>query len=72
MESPADCRELDTVCSAVVGDAIGGPSLPTVVVVCEVNQVLDGDQDVQRKLVRPQKDGLQSYHQTMEQTSPDG
>ena len=34
----------------------------------EVNQVLDGDQDVQRKLVRPQKDGFQSYHQTTEQT----
>ena len=34
MESPADCRELDPVCSVVVGDAIGGPSLPTVVVIC--------------------------------------
>jgi hypothetical protein len=34
MESSADCRELETVCFAIVGDAIGGPSLSTVVVVC--------------------------------------
>ena len=34
MESPAECRELDTVCSAVVEDAIRGPSLSTVIVVC--------------------------------------
>ena len=34
MESPADCRELDPVCSVVVGDMTGEPSLPTIVVVC--------------------------------------
>ena len=32
--SSADYRELEIVCSAVNGDAIGGPSFLTVVVVC--------------------------------------
>ena len=32
--SSADCHELDAVCSAVNGDAIGGPSFSKVVVVC--------------------------------------
>ena len=32
--SSADCRKLETVCSAIIGDAIGGPSFSTVVVVC--------------------------------------
>ena len=31
--SSAECLELEVVYSAVVGDAIGGPSLPTEVVV---------------------------------------
>ena len=34
MESSADCRELDPVCAVVVGDTIGGPSLPIVDDVC--------------------------------------
>ena len=32
--SSADYRELEMICSAVIGDAIGGPSFSTVVVVC--------------------------------------
>ena len=60
MESSADCRELDTVCSAVVGDSLGGPSFSTVVV--------EYSQGVQRKLVRPLEDGFQLNHQTVEQT----
>lgn len=32
--SSADYRELEAVCSTVNGDAIGGPSFSTVVVVC--------------------------------------
>jgi hypothetical protein len=32
--SSVDCRELEAVYSTVNGDAIGGPSFSTVVVVC--------------------------------------
>lgn len=32
--SSADCLKLEAVCSIVIGDAIGGPSFSTVIVVC--------------------------------------